>query len=85
MAAELTPLHCTLHLERKWTVSSQMTIKQKEPAVSELAVTICRDSSWSKRTTVRSNDLRKGKNEPRRSGAIYLELQQYLSNPNEVK
>lgn len=36
-----------------------MTIKQKESAVSALAVTIWRDSSWSKRSTVCNNELRK--------------------------
>lgn len=82
MAAVLTLRLCTLHLERKWTVRGQMTIKQKEPAVPELAAATCRQSSCSKRTTVRTNDLRKGNSEPLRSGAIYVELQQYLSNPN---
>lgn len=41
----------------------QMTIKQKEPAVSGLAATMRRDSTWSKRATVRTNGLREGKSE----------------------
>lgn len=61
-----------------------MTIKQKESAVSGLAVTIWRDSSWSKRSTVRSNDLRKGKSKPLSSEAIYFNLKQYLSNLNNL-
>lgn len=40
-----------------------MTIKQKDPVVSVVAGAIWTDSSWSKRTTVPSNDLRKGKRE----------------------